>query len=154
MRIKRSFQARLQSANPNWNSTWGHKNPSCPTTSVEWGGGGTGVFFHIARGCTFHTDRKYKKHNILKLSTIFHRMILTCTLPELEYQEQSNIDNNFKGRLRVHLDVWKSIGAYINSIETIYNGYRIPFIETPSPFFFSKITILLFKIQNLLRRLF
>ena len=27
-----------------------------------WGRGkGTGVFFHIARGCTFHTDRKYKE---------------------------------------------------------------------------------------------
>ena len=52
--------------------------------------GGTGVFFHIARGCTFHTDRKYKKHNSLKLSIIFHRMILTiCVL-----YPSSNIKNN------------------------------------------------------------
>ena len=59
-----------------------------------------------------------------------------CTVRESEYQEQSNNDNNVKGRLRLHLDFWKSTGAYENSIDTIYNGYRIPFIETPSPFFF------------------
>ena len=122
MRVKRSFQARLQSVNPDWNPSWGHKNPSCPTTSAVWrgGGGGTGVFFHIVRGSTFHTDRKYKR-----------------TVPEFEYHEQSNNDNNVKGRLRLHLNFWKSIGAYENIIDTIYNGYRIPFIGTPSPFFFK-----------------
>ena len=54
------------------------------------GAAGTGVFFHIARGCIFHTDRKHKKHNSLKLSIIFHRMILTmCVL-----YPSSNIKNN------------------------------------------------------------
>ena len=48
-----------------------------------------------------------------------------------------NNDNNVKGRLRLHIDFWKSIGAYENIIDTIYNGYKIPFIETPSPIFFK-----------------
>ena len=87
MRVKRSFQARLQSANSDWNLTWGHKNPSCPTTSAM---GGTSVFFHIARGCIFYTDRKYKKHSSLKLSTIFHRMILMMCVLCLSLNIKSN----------------------------------------------------------------
>ena len=45
-----------------------------------------------------------------------------CSVPEFEYQEQSNNDKNVKGRLKLHLDFWKSIGAYENIIDTIYNG--------------------------------
>ena len=53
-----------------------------------------------------------------------------CTVPEFEYHEQSNNDNNVKGRLRLRLDFWKWIGAYENIIDTV------PFIETPFPDFF------------------
>ena len=63
------------------------KKSGCPTTSAV---GDTGVFFLTARGCTFHTDRKHKKHNSLKLSTIFHRMILTMCVLYLSL----NIKNN------------------------------------------------------------
>ena len=74
-----------------------------------------------------------------------HDPDVVITVSKFEYQEQSNNDINVKGRLRLHLDFWKSIGTYENTIDTIYNGYRIPFIETPSPKI-SKITSLLFKI--------
>ena len=56
---------------------------------VQWGWG-TGVFFLAARCCTFHTDTKCKKHNSLKLSTMFHRMILTMCVLYLSL----NIKNN------------------------------------------------------------
>ena len=69
----------------------------------------------------------------VKYNFLSHDPNDVCTVPEFECQEQSNNDNNVKGRLRLHLDFWKSIGAYENIIDKIYNGYRIPFIETPSP---------------------
>lgn len=54
-----------------------------------------------------------------------------------EYQEQSPIIDNVKGRLRQHIEFLKSIDAYENIVDIIYNGYRIPFIETQSSKFFK-----------------
>ena len=40
---------------------------------------------------------------------------------------------NVKGSLRRNIDFWRSINAYESILDMIENGYKVPFIETPSP---------------------
>ena len=46
--------------------------------------------------------------------------------------EQGQAQIIVKGRLKTHFDFWKSIGTYEYILDTIWNGYRIPFYTTPS----------------------
>ena len=39
---------------------------------------------------------------------------------------------NVKGSLRRNIDFWRSINAYESVLDMIENGYKVPFIETPS----------------------
>ena len=39
---------------------------------------------------------------------------------------------NVKGSLRRNIDFWRSINAYESVLDVIENGYKVPFIETPS----------------------
>lgn len=49
-----------------------------------------------------------------------------------EYEQgQANII--VKGRLKTHFTFWKNIGCYDFILDTIFNGYRIPFYTTPPP---------------------
>ena len=101
MRVKRSFQARLQSANP----TWVHKNSSCPTTSAV-GGGGHGRFLSHRPGLYLSHGQEVQETQQPEVKYNFssHDPDDVCTVHKFEYQEQSNNDNNVKGRLRLHLD--------------------------------------------------
>lgn len=62
----------------------------------------------------------------------------------LENLDISSIATGVKHSLRKHIDFWSSIGASKFVIDTIQNGYVIPFITTPPPMSFknNKSTIL------------
>ena len=45
--------------------------------------------------------------------------------------EQGQADIIVKSRLKKHYNFWKNIGCYDYILDTIYNGYRIPFFSTP-----------------------
>ena len=69
------------------------------------------------------------KDEYLFLDTFDNKQYFTDDYHEYE-QEQAQII--FKGRLKTHLDFWKSIGTYEYILDTIWNGYRISFYTTPS----------------------
>ena len=54
---------------------------------------------------------------------------------------------NVKGNLRKNLEHWHHISANPSAIDTIENGYKIPFFATPISNFFQNN--LLFRTQNL-----
>ena len=45
--------------------------------------------------------------------------------------EQGQTDIIVKSRLKKYYNFWKNIGCYNYILNTIYNGYRIPFFSTP-----------------------
>jgi hypothetical protein len=45
--------------------------------------------------------------------------------------EQGQSDIIVKSRLKKHYNFWKNIGCYDYILDTMYNGYRIPFFSTP-----------------------
>ena len=45
--------------------------------------------------------------------------------------EQGQADIIVKSRLKKHYNFWKNIDCYDYILDTIYNGYRIPFFSTP-----------------------
>jgi hypothetical protein len=55
---------------------------------------------------------------------------LKLTHDYYEY-EQGQADIIVKSRLKKHYNFWKNIGCYDYILNTIYNGYRIPFFNTP-----------------------
>ena len=56
---------------------------------------------------------------------------------KLRSEECAEIHRNVKGSLRRNIKLWRSIHTYDSVIDMIENGYKIPFIETPSPHFFK-----------------
>jgi hypothetical protein len=69
------------------------------------------------------------KDEYLFLNTFDNKQYLTDGYHEYE-QGQAQII--VKGRLKTTFDFWKSIGTYEYILDTIWNGYRIPFNTTPS----------------------
>ena len=122
-----------------WATNSGCRNPIDPTTCPM---GGAGVFFsHRQELLPSSSQDRQEGHDIqqpeVKYNFSSHESADVLPVTAFEYQEQSPIIDNVKGRLRQHIEFWKSIDAYENIVDIIYNGYRIPFIETPSSKFFK-----------------
>ena len=45
-----------------------------------------------------------------------------------------------KGRLKANMQYWKCIGANEKVLSIIEQGYKIPFIDTPNPVIFPRVT--------------
>ena len=60
----------------------------------------------------------------------FDQTVETLTDDYFEY-EQGQAEIIVKGRLRKSLSFWEGIGAYDYVLDTIRNGYKIPFFSTP-----------------------
>ena len=53
-------------------------------------------------------------------------------------KEESTVPcKTVKGSLRRNIDFWRRINAYESVLDMIENGYKVPFIETPSSKFFK-----------------
>ena len=53
-------------------------------------------------------------------------------------KEESTVPcKTVKGSLRRNIDFWRRINAYESVLDMIKNGYKVPFIETPSSTFFK-----------------
>lgn len=62
-------------------------------------------------------------------------MIFRIFLHQVNYFEKLESYKNFKGvkgRTQKHIDYWKNIGANQLVIDTISNGYVIPFLVPPT----------------------
>ena len=68
-------------------------------------------------------------------------MQVQSSIKACEYKQSfpstSDPPANVKGRLRANLQFWKDIGAPAFILDTIQEGYKIPFRETPVPISFS-----------------
>jgi hypothetical protein len=71
----------------------------------------------------------FRKEEYLFLDTFDNKQYFTDDYHEYE-QGQAQII--VKGRLKTQFDFWKSICTYEYILDTIWNGYRIPFYTTPS----------------------
>ena len=81
------------------------------------------------RQITNQKQTDFIKDEYLFLNTFDNKQYLTDDYHEYE-QGQAQII--VKARLKTHFDFLKSIGTYEYILDTIWNGYRIPFYTTPS----------------------
>jgi len=101
------------------------QNPPTSVSTVEEQVTGKETAAKVAQG-TARNKTSEDKYISLKSKLLFLRY-----KNENFYNDESD-KNNVKGRLRKRLKVWKDIGANKFILDVIENGYKLPFISTPT----------------------